>query len=320
MRLLIGTDVLAEGLNLQDARVVISYDLPWNPVRLAQRIGRIDRLGSPHAWIRALAFAPDRGVDELLGLMKRIRRKLRQIRIVGGDAPWSLANATTKTRVIDEIDAAGDARERARAIWHAAATPDCEAGLHVDSAGPCVGAASWSDDHHAALCCFSIGCETLLVLAHDARPAEVGTAACWFALADVLEGENAASPERSAYSEAGALQAAALAAEQRARKALRRRSAAGASTRPERSTALAGAAVLRWLAERPGSPSCEEAEWADSVLRRLSVGRRAGADIRLQHSLRGSASEAAASLDDVVRSLLATPGEAREETRRKPLS
>jgi superfamily II DNA/RNA helicase len=84
---LIATDVLAEGLNLQDARTVVSYDVPWNPVRLAQRIGRIDRLGSPHAQVRACVFQPDQQLDALLGLVRRVRQKLRAIRVVGGDAP-----------------------------------------------------------------------------------------------------------------------------------------------------------------------------------------------------------------------------------------
>lgn len=72
---LIATDVLAEGLNLQDASAVVSYDLPWNPVRLLQRIGRIDRLGSPHERIDSYHFLPQ-GVDEYLRLVARLRRKL----------------------------------------------------------------------------------------------------------------------------------------------------------------------------------------------------------------------------------------------------
>ena len=76
---LIATDVLAEGLNLQDARCVVSYDLPWNPVRLMQRVGRVDRLGSPHDDVRSCVFLPADGLDELLGLMRRLRRKLHAI-------------------------------------------------------------------------------------------------------------------------------------------------------------------------------------------------------------------------------------------------
>jgi hypothetical protein len=77
---LISTDVLAEGLDLQDAGVVVSYDLPWNPVRLIQRIGRIDRLGSPHSVIRTYCFVPEPALDAMLGLLGRIDSKLAQIR------------------------------------------------------------------------------------------------------------------------------------------------------------------------------------------------------------------------------------------------
>src|SRR6266542_6827547 len=75
---LVSTDVLAEGVNLQQARHIINYDLPWNPMRLVQRHGRIDRIGSPHtrAWIRC--FMPDRQLDSLLGLEERLHRKIKQ--------------------------------------------------------------------------------------------------------------------------------------------------------------------------------------------------------------------------------------------------
>src|SRR5205807_4157693 len=55
---LIATDILSEGLNLQDAVRVIHYDLPWSPARLAQRVGRIDRAGSPHERIETVTFLP----------------------------------------------------------------------------------------------------------------------------------------------------------------------------------------------------------------------------------------------------------------------
>jgi hypothetical protein len=81
---LIATDVLAEGFNLQDAADVVSYDLPWNPVRLIQRVGRIDRAGSPHRLIRCHNFIPDRTLDLYLGLVDRIRAKLETIRVGPG--------------------------------------------------------------------------------------------------------------------------------------------------------------------------------------------------------------------------------------------
>ena len=82
---LIATDVLAEGFNLQDAADVVSYDLPWNPVRLIQRAGRIDRLGSPHEVVHTWNFLPARGLDALLGLLARVSAKLGAIRALGAE-------------------------------------------------------------------------------------------------------------------------------------------------------------------------------------------------------------------------------------------
>ena len=76
--ILVTTDVLSEGVNLQQARNVINYDLPWNPMRLVQRHGRIDRIGSPHKDVYIRCFFPDKKLDALLDLETRIRRKLAQ--------------------------------------------------------------------------------------------------------------------------------------------------------------------------------------------------------------------------------------------------
>jgi superfamily II DNA or RNA helicase len=85
--ILISTDVLSEGQNLQDADVAIHYDLHWNPVRMVQRVGRLDRLGSPHAVIHVYNFFPEEELEELLGLLRRLREKLDAInRTVGLDA------------------------------------------------------------------------------------------------------------------------------------------------------------------------------------------------------------------------------------------
>ena len=75
---LVTTDVLAEGMNLQQCRNIINYDLPWNPMRLVQRHGRVDRIGSPHKDVYLRCFFPDDRLDELLTLEARIRRKLAQ--------------------------------------------------------------------------------------------------------------------------------------------------------------------------------------------------------------------------------------------------
>ncbi|GIV10511.1 MAG: hypothetical protein KatS3mg020_0002 [Fimbriimonadales bacterium] len=87
VQILIATDALSEGQNLQDARIVINYDLHWNPVRMVQRIGRIDRIGSRHPRIEVYNFIPEDALENLLGLMQRLLDKLGQInRTVGLDA------------------------------------------------------------------------------------------------------------------------------------------------------------------------------------------------------------------------------------------
>ncbi|MCY4078502.1 MAG: helicase-related protein [Acidobacteria bacterium] len=75
---LVTTDVLAEGVNLQQARHIINYDLPWNPMRLVQRHGRIDRIGSLHSEVFIRCIFPDTRLDDLLGLEARLHRKLTQ--------------------------------------------------------------------------------------------------------------------------------------------------------------------------------------------------------------------------------------------------
>lgn len=87
IRWLIATDVLSEGLNLQDCDTVINYDLHWNPVRLIQRFGRIDRIGTQHTTIYGLNFLPERALERNLGLYEVLRRRIREIHeTIGEDA------------------------------------------------------------------------------------------------------------------------------------------------------------------------------------------------------------------------------------------
>ena len=74
--LLVATDVLAEGINLQQCRHIINFDLPWNPMRLVQRHGRIDRIGSLHGEVFLRTIFPADRLDNLLDLEKRILEKL----------------------------------------------------------------------------------------------------------------------------------------------------------------------------------------------------------------------------------------------------
>ena len=77
--ILICTDVLSEGQNLQDAGVLINYDLHWNPVRMIQRAGRIDRIGSPHPLLYIYNCFPEEGLEKLLGLVQRLQERISTI-------------------------------------------------------------------------------------------------------------------------------------------------------------------------------------------------------------------------------------------------
>ncbi len=76
--IVVTTDVLSEGVNLQQARHIINYDLPWNPMRLVQRHGRIDRIGSLHSEVFIRCVFPDALLDKLLGLEERLQLKIAQ--------------------------------------------------------------------------------------------------------------------------------------------------------------------------------------------------------------------------------------------------
>jgi hypothetical protein len=105
--LLLTTDVLAEGQNLQQARYIINYDMPWNPMRLVQRNGRIDRLGSPFAGqeIYLYNLFPAGELDEILNLYDRLRRKIAYANIsVGMEAPVFEDAAAVERNFADTVE------------------------------------------------------------------------------------------------------------------------------------------------------------------------------------------------------------------------
>lgn len=81
--LLISTDVLSEGQNLQDCGVLINYDLHWNPTRMVQRAGRIDRLGSMFDTLSIYNMFPERALEDLLGLVRSLTAKIDVINQTG---------------------------------------------------------------------------------------------------------------------------------------------------------------------------------------------------------------------------------------------
>ena len=86
LRILISTDILSEGQNLQDCAIVVNYDLPWAIIRLVQRAGRVDRIGQTAEEIACYSFLPADGVERIINLRGRVRERLRQNSdIVGAD-------------------------------------------------------------------------------------------------------------------------------------------------------------------------------------------------------------------------------------------
>jgi superfamily II DNA or RNA helicase len=87
IHVLVATDVLSEGLNLQDAALILNYDLHFNPVRLIQRFGRIDRINSPHKEIYAFNFLPETELERHLGIKTILRARIEDIhQTIGEDA------------------------------------------------------------------------------------------------------------------------------------------------------------------------------------------------------------------------------------------
>ena len=143
VEVLVATDVLAEGMNLQDADAVVSYDLPWNPVRLIQRAGRVDRIGSDHDLVSVYNFLPDREFDAFLGLARTIRNKLETVRGVVGVERAVLepeedfetvvrALRTGQADLLTRLDGGAEARLRAELL---AATPIDETTVPVARLG-----------------------------------------------------------------------------------------------------------------------------------------------------------------------------------------
>lgn len=86
LRVLIATDVLSEGQNLQDCFIVINYDLPWAIIRLVQRAGRVDRIGQVSDKILCYSFLPAEGVERIIRLRARVRQRLTEnAEVVGTD-------------------------------------------------------------------------------------------------------------------------------------------------------------------------------------------------------------------------------------------
>jgi len=99
--ILIATDALSEGQNLQDADTVVNYDIHWNPVRIIQRMGRIDRLGSPNKKIFGINFWPSNNINSYLNLQGRIEHRMAAMKLAGSEVQLDFSD-TFKEMADDE--------------------------------------------------------------------------------------------------------------------------------------------------------------------------------------------------------------------------
>ena len=98
LRVLVATDVLSEGQNLQDCAIVVNYDLPWAIIRLVQRAGRVDRIGQTAEEILCHSFLPAEGVERIIDLRGRVRRRLEEnAEVVGADESFFEDEADEQT-------------------------------------------------------------------------------------------------------------------------------------------------------------------------------------------------------------------------------
>jgi hypothetical protein len=129
LRVLIATDILSEGQNLQDAHIVVNYDIPWAIIRLVQRAGRVDRIGQHAEKIHCYSFLPADGVERIIRLRARVRQRLKENgEVLGSDEQFFeddpkhtlLKNLyTEKAGILDGgVDNEVDLASYAWQIWH----------------------------------------------------------------------------------------------------------------------------------------------------------------------------------------------------------
>ena len=134
LRVLVATDVLSEGQNLQDGAIVVNFDLPWAIIRLVQRAGRVDRIGQQAENILCYSFLPADGVNRIIGLRERVRQRLSaNAEVLGTDEAFfegeplnRLHDLFTEKAGILDGDAEGDVdlASYALQIWKNAVNAD----------------------------------------------------------------------------------------------------------------------------------------------------------------------------------------------------
>lgn len=136
---LISTDVLSEGQNLQDAAIVVNWDLPWTIIRMIQRAGRVDRVGQKAPTISVLSFQPHAGVEKIIQLRSRLQKRLKDsAQILGGGEQFfdddifiDVGGMFDGTQNLDEDEGEVDVSSYALGIWESAQPNDRRIALEL---------------------------------------------------------------------------------------------------------------------------------------------------------------------------------------------
>jgi superfamily II DNA or RNA helicase len=142
LRVLIATDVLAEGQNLQDAHIVVNYDLPWAIIRLIQRAGRVDRIGQTSDTIVVYSFLPADGVERIIRLRERLVQRLQANQeVIGTDEIFFDEEGAARLRDLytekvgvlddDSRDEDIDLSSLALQVWNSASEADQKAARNL---------------------------------------------------------------------------------------------------------------------------------------------------------------------------------------------
>ena len=135
LRVLVTTDVLSEGQNLQDAHIIVNYDLPWAIIRLVQRAGRIDRIGQEAREILCYSAFPEAGIEKIISLRERLHRRMKDnAELIGTDERFFEGDQQTREQALrdlydgsaqlEEVEDETDLLSRAYDIWRQAERAD----------------------------------------------------------------------------------------------------------------------------------------------------------------------------------------------------
>ncbi len=164
LRVLITTDTLSEGQNLQDAHIVVNFDLPWAIIRLVQRAGRVDRIGQKAREILCYCFLPEDGIEDIINLRERLQNRIQESAdLIGSDEIFfegdtiNLRQVYEETLTLEEQEDETDLISRAYDIWRQAVKDDPNLERQIQRLPDVVYSAKRADDEKGAIAYIKTG-------------------------------------------------------------------------------------------------------------------------------------------------------------------